>query len=135
MPRVAKVTMHSTAKTASSELPPVTGPRGVSGLSMERTSWVDFHNNYSMDFHENQYKLSAIHRTGEAARSGGGRGFYRNKYEREELHMAKIKYHASAHFDIETEVNVTSMDEESIRAAILADLESRYGLEIEIVND
>lgn len=49
--------------------------------------------------------------------------------------MATIKYHASAHFDIETEVNVTSMDEESIRAAILADLESRYGLEIEIVND
>lgn len=47
--------------------------------------------------------------------------------------MPKIKYHASASFDIETEVEVDATDEDAIRAAILEDLEARYGFVVEIV--
>lgn len=47
--------------------------------------------------------------------------------------MPKIKYHAFASFDIETEVEVDTTDENAIREAILEDLEARYGLAIEIV--
>lgn len=45
--------------------------------------------------------------------------------------MARIiKYHASAHFDIDSEISVDTNDELEIWAAIICDLESRYGLEI-----
>ena len=45
--------------------------------------------------------------------------------------MARIiKYQASAHFDIDSEISVDTNDELEIWAAIIGDLESRYGLEI-----
>lgn len=49
--------------------------------------------------------------------------------------MPKIKYHASASFDIETEVEVDTTDEDTIRTAILDDLEARYGFVVEIIDD
>ena len=48
--------------------------------------------------------------------------------------MATIKYHASAHFDIETEVEIPddeAVDDLAIWLAIVGDLENRYGLTIE----
>lgn len=48
--------------------------------------------------------------------------------------MPKVKYHASASFDIETEVEVDATDEAAVRAAILDDLEARYGAIIEVIN-
>lgn len=49
--------------------------------------------------------------------------------------MARVKYHASGRFDIDTEVEVP--DNTSIfntMMAIYKDLEDRYGLEITIVD-
>lgn len=48
--------------------------------------------------------------------------------------MATIKYHASAHFDIETEVKIPddeAVDDLAIWLAIIGDLENRYGLTVE----
>lgn len=50
--------------------------------------------------------------------------------------MAKVKYHASAHFDIETEIEIPdeeAADDLSIWLAIVGDLENRYDLTINIL--
>lgn len=45
--------------------------------------------------------------------------------------MATIKYHATAHFDIDTEIEVEDSDDDlEIWLQIVSDLERRYGLEI-----
>lgn len=47
--------------------------------------------------------------------------------------MATVKYHASAHFDIDTEIEVEDINDDlQIWLEIVSDLESRYGLEITI---
>lgn len=46
----------------------------------------------------------------------------------------KIKYHASAHFDISTELDIPdedAVDDLAIWLAIIGDLESRYNLTVE----
>lgn len=46
----------------------------------------------------------------------------------------KIKYRASAHFDIDTEIDVSDEDagdDLAIWLAIISDLESRYNLSVE----
>lgn len=48
----------------------------------------------------------------------------------------KVKYRASAHFDIETEIDIPddeSADGLAIWLAIIGDLENRYNLEIDIL--
>ena len=48
----------------------------------------------------------------------------------------KLKYRASAHFDIETEIDIPddeSADELAIWLAIVGDLENRYNLAIDIL--
>lgn len=50
--------------------------------------------------------------------------------------MAIVKYHASGHFDIDTEVEVSDnevTDNLAVWLAIVGDLESRYGLAINIL--
>lgn len=50
--------------------------------------------------------------------------------------MATVKYHASGHFDIETTIEIPdeeASDELAIWLAIVGDLESCYGLEIDIL--
>lgn len=52
--------------------------------------------------------------------------------------MATIKYHASGHFDIETEVEIPddeAVDDLAIWLAIVGDLENRYGLAIDFRRD
>lgn len=45
--------------------------------------------------------------------------------------MAVVKYSASAHFDIETEINVDDINDDlEIWIQIVSDLEDRYGLKI-----
>lgn len=45
--------------------------------------------------------------------------------------MATVKYHASAHFDIETEIEVEDTNDDlEIWINIMSDLERRYGLNI-----
>ena len=46
----------------------------------------------------------------------------------------KVKYHASAHFDVDTEIDVSdedAVDDLAIWLAIIGDLESRYNLTVE----
>lgn len=48
----------------------------------------------------------------------------------------KVKYRASAHFDIETEIDIPddeAADELAIWLAIVGDLENRYNLTIDIL--
>ena len=47
--------------------------------------------------------------------------------------MATIKYHASGHFDIETDDE--AVDDLAIWLAIVGDLENRYGLAIDFRRD
>lgn len=48
--------------------------------------------------------------------------------------MATIKYHASGHFDIDTEIEVSEdASVLDIMMAIYRDLEDCYGLEVEIL--
>lgn len=47
-----------------------------------------------------------------------------------------IKYRASAHFDVETEIDIPdedAVDDLAIWLAIMGDLESRYDLTVEIL--
>lgn len=48
--------------------------------------------------------------------------------------MSKVKYHASAHFDVESDIIIPeeeAFDDLAIWLAIIGDLENRYGLQID----
>lgn len=52
--------------------------------------------------------------------------------------MANIKYRASGHFDIDTEIEIPdedAVDDLAIWLAIIGDLENRYDLTIQILKE